>query len=901
MEVSPIMEKDTQAALESAPTPMMAQYLAIIAEHPDALLLYRMGDFFELFFEDAEKASATLGIALTKRGKHKGADIAMCGVPVHALDQYLQKLIRNGHRCAICEQIEDPAEAKKRGAKSVVARAVVRLITPGTLTEDSLLDAKARNYLAALTGSKATGEMALAYADISTGEVVVTATDATRLAADFATIGASELLVNDKFFAESGLNDILNESGASLTPISASRFESTAAEHRLKTLYKVETLDAFGDFRRIDIAALGALIDYISITQVGNIPYLREPRLEAPEAGLLIDAATRANLELTRSQSGERKGSLLACMTDTVTAGGTRLLADVISRPLSDPVRINERLDAVSHFYNDERLCVDLRAALKSMPDLERALARLTSGRGGPRDLSAIRDGVLAVKSLHQLLNNPQGLSSLPQRLAHLLKSLAAAPQNIAEILAQALGDALPLLPRDGGFIAGGYRDELDENRKLRDDTKQVIAALQTHYATASGVRALKVKHNNVLGYFIEVSVQQAELLKASDTEARFIHRQTIASASRFTTTELASLEQKIALAASRVVALELELFKGFVENIIEVRAALSAAAQALAEIDVHASFANLARKRRYVRPTVDHSLAFDISQGRHPLVEEALRAQSDRSFAANDCNLSADHKRLWLLTGPNMAGKSTFLRQNALIAILAQAGSFVPASKAHIGCVDRLYSRVGAADDLARGRSTFMVEMIETAAILNQATARSLVILDEIGRGTATYDGLSIAWATLEHLHDVNESRALFATHYHELTALTATLKQLHCATMMVKEWKGDIVFLHEVGAGSAERSYGIQAAKLAGIPSAVITRANEVLKRLEEGRDSPRKQNLVSELPLFSIVQKPHIKKSDALREKLSVLAPDELSPREALTLIYELKQLATKPDKI
>ena len=860
-----------------------------------------MGDFFELFFEDAEKASATLGIALTKRGKHKGADIAMCGVPVHALDQYLQKLIRNGHRCAICEQIEDPAEAKKRGAKSVVARAVVRLITPGTLTEDSLLDAKARNYLAALTGSKATGEMALAYADISTGEVVVTATDATRLAADFATIGASELLVNDKFFAESGLNDILNESGASLTPISASRFESTAAEHRLKTLYKVETLDAFGDFRRIDIAALGALIDYISITQVGNIPYLREPRLEAPEAGLLIDAATRANLELTRSQSGERKGSLLACMTDTVTAGGTRLLADVISRPLSDPVRINERLDAVSHFYNDERLCVDLRAALKSMPDLERALARLTSGRGGPRDLSAIRDGVLAVKSLHQLLNNPQGLSSLPQRLAHLLKSLAAAPQNIAEILAQALGDALPLLPRDGGFIAGGYRDELDENRKLRDDTKQVIAALQTHYATASGVRALKVKHNNVLGYFIEVSVQQAELLKASDTEARFIHRQTIASASRFTTTELASLEQKIALAASRVVALELELFKGFVENIIEVRAALSAAAQALAEIDVHASFANLARKRRYVRPTVDHSLAFDISQGRHPLVEEALRAQSDRSFAANDCNLSADHKRLWLLTGPNMAGKSTFLRQNALIAILAQAGSFVPASKAHIGCVDRLYSRVGAADDLARGRSTFMVEMIETAAILNQATARSLVILDEIGRGTATYDGLSIAWATLEHLHDVNESRALFATHYHELTALTATLKQLHCATMMVKEWKGDIVFLHEVGAGSAERSYGIQAAKLAGIPSAVITRANEVLKRLEEGRDSPRKQNLVSELPLFSIVQKPHIKKSDALREKLSVLAPDELSPREALTLIYELKQLATKPDKI
>ncbi len=882
---------------DAAATPMMVQYLAIKEQHPDALLLYRMGDFFELFFEDAEKASATLGIALTKRGKHKGADIAMCGVPVHALDQYLQKLIRHGHRCAICEQIEDPAEAKKRGSKSVVARAVVRLITPGTLTEDALLDAKSRNYLAALTGSKATGEMALAYADISTGEVVVTATDVQRLAADLATIGASEILLNEGFIAESNLHTILTESGASLTPLAASRFESIAAEHRLKSHYKVETLEAYGDFRRIDLSALGALIEYISITQVGNIPYLREPRREVPESGLLIDAATRTNLELTRSQTGDRKGSLLACMNETVTAGGSRLLADVVSRPLSDPDRINQRLDAVTHFFNDERLCTDLRVALKSMPDLERALARLTSGRGGPRDLAAIRDGLMAVTALQTLLSATQGLSTLPPRLKHLLEVLAAAPQHIAKTLALALADELPLLPRDGGFIAAGYRGELDENRKLRDETRQVIAALQSHYAETSGVRSLKVKHNNVLGYFIEVSVQQAEVLKASDAEARFIHRQTIASASRFTTTELASLEQKIALAASRVVALELELFKTFVESIIEVRAALSWAAQALAEIDVHTSLAYLARKRRYVRPIVDHSLAFEISGGRHPIVEEALRAQSDRSFAANDCNLSDDHKRLWLLTGPNMAGKSTFLRQNALIAILAQAGAYVPATKAHIGWVDRLYSRVGAADDLARGRSTFMVEMIETAAILNQATARSLVILDEIGRGTATYDGLSIAWATLEHLHDVNTSRALFATHYHELTVLTATLKQLYCASMKVKEWKGDIIFLHEVGAGTAERSYGIQAAKLAGIPSAVITRANEVLKRLEEGRERPHKQNLLSELPLFSATIKPSVVARDELREKLGKLIPDELSPREALTLLYELKQLATK----
>jgi DNA mismatch repair protein MutS len=893
------MENMPERAEDSVVTPMMAQYLAIKKNHPDSLLLYRMGDFFELFFEDAEKASATLGIALTKRGKHKGADIPMCGVPVHALDQYLQKLIRFGHRCAICEQMEDPAEAKKRGSKSVVARDVVRLITPGTLTEDSLLDSKARNYLAALTGFRGNGEMALAFADISTGELAVTATDENRLAADLARLNASEILVNDGFFSDSGLNMLLNESGASITPMAASRFESMAAEHRLKTHFNVETLDAYGDFRRVDLAALGALIDYITITQVGRVPYLRPPRREAPEAGLLIDAATRANLELTRSQNGERKGSLLACITETVTAGGTRLLADVVARPLADPVLINERLNVVSHFHSDENLMSDVRVALKSMPDLERALARLTSGRGGPRDLAAIRDGLKAVQVLQVTLKAPHGLANPPARLSSLLVALDAAPQEIANILQKAIADELPLLTRDGGFIAVGYVAELDENRTLRDETRQVIAALQTQYAEASGVRALKVKHNNVLGYFIEVTAQQADVLKSSPAAERFIHRQTIANACRFTTTELAELEQKIALAASRVLALELDLFKGFVEKITEARATLSAAAMALAEIDVHASLAYLARQRRYVRPVVDHSLAFKIEGGRHPIVEEALRAQSDRGFAANDCDLSDDHKRLWLLTGPNMAGKSTFLRQNALIAIMAQAGCFVPATSAHIGCVDRLYSRVGAADDLARGRSTFMVEMIETAAILNQATPRSLVILDEIGRGTATYDGLSIAWATLEHLHDVNASRALFATHYHELTALVTTLKQLHCATMKVKEWKGDIIFLHEVGPGAAERSYGIQAAKLAGIPAPVIARATEVLKRLEEGRNQPQKNNLVNELPLFSAAMKstPRDIKKDDLRERLSSLAPDEVSPREALALIYELKQLANK----
>jgi DNA mismatch repair protein MutS len=679
--------------------------------------------------------------------------------------------------------------------------------------------------------------------------------------------------------------------GAAITPLAASRFESSSAEHRLKAHFKIETLDSFGDFRRIDVAALGALLDYITITQVGNIPYLRNPRRESAEAGLLIDASTRTNLELTRSQSGERKGSLLACMSETATAGGARMLSDIIATPLADHVAINHRLDVVTHFFNDERLSGDVHRALKVMPDLERALARLTSGRGGPRDLANVRDALSAVASLQRILTVQTNLALMPHRLVSLIDELRRAPQNIAVLFVKALSVDLPLLARDGGFIATGYREDLDENRKLRDDTKQVIAALQAHYAEISGVRSLKIKHNNVLGYFIEVTTQQADILKSSDHVSRFIHRQSIASAARFTTTELGELEHKIALAASRVLAVELELFKDFVEMVVAARAVLSNAAQALAEIDVHSSLASIARQRRYVRPRVDDSLAFTIVGGRHPIVEEALRNQNNHKFAANDCNLSPEKKRLWLLTGPNMAGKSTFLRQNALIAILAQAGCYVPASEAHIGCVDRLYSRVGAADDLARGRSTFMVEMIETAAILNQATSRSLVILDEIGRGTATYDGLSIAWATLEHLHDVNCARALFATHYHELTALTSTLNQLHCATMKVKEWKGDIIFLHEVGEGSATRSYGIQAAKLAGIPREVIARAGEVLKRLEAGRGA--KQDLVSELPLFSA--RPVETKKDSLRVRLENLRPDDLSPREALTLIYELKNLA------
>ncbi len=880
-------------------TPMMAQYLEIKKQHPDALLLYRMGDFFELFFEDAEKASATLGIALTKRGKHKGMDIPMCGVPVHALDQYLHKLIRHGHRAAIAEQMEDPAEAKKRGAKAVVARDVVRLITPGTLTEDSLLDSARSNYLACLTALRSTGEYALSYADISTGELGVLATDQGRLATDLARLAPSELLVNDALLDDVHLKALLDGSASALTPIASSRFDSVSAAHALSAQFQIETLEVFGSFRRIDLAALGALIDYIKITQVGRVPHLRPPRLERILDGLAIDAATRANLELSVTLAGQRKGSLLDCVDLTVTASGARLLASFVARPVADAGEINARLDMVSHFHTDEGLTESLRKTMRSLADLERALGRMSSGRGGPRDLAIIAAALGATQSLLEILRGNTQLVPVPQLLTVILDQLYAAPHDLGAEFAKALAPDLPLLARDGGFIAAGYAVELDEHRRLRDDTRQVIAGLQTDYAEASGLKALKIKHNNILGYFIEVTAQQADVLRAAPGAQRFIHRQTIANAVRFSTVELGELEQKIAVAAARAVALELEYFRRFADQVMAQRQALSNAATGLAALDVFTALAELARKRHFVKPVIDHSMAFTIKAGRHPVVEHVLRSGGARSFAPNDSDLGPEQRRLWLLTGPNMAGKSTYLRQNALIVILAQMGSFVPAEAAHIGVVDRLFSRVGAADDLARGRSTFMVEMIETATILNQATERSLVILDEIGRGTATYDGLSIAWATLEHLHDVNRSRALFATHYHELTSLAASLAHLHCATMKVREWKGDIVFLHEVVSGTAERSYGIQVAKLAGLPLAVIHRATEVLKRLERGKGQTHAQNLAAELPLFAAVL-PQAPQKDPLRETLLKMEPDQLSPREALSVIYELKQMAKDDDR-
>ncbi len=880
---------------------MMAQYLEIKAANPDCLLFYRMGDFYELFFGDAEVAARALGIALTKRGKHLGADIPMCGVPIHAADQYLQKLIATGHRVAVCEQVEDPAEAKKRGSKSVVRRNVIRLVTPGTLTEDALLVAGRNNYLAAVArqrGGEGADAFALAWIDISTGEFRVSPSARPRLAADLARIDPSEVLVADAVFADEGLAAFWRSLSTAVTPLSAAFFDGATAADRLAAYFGVASLDGFGSFSRVEIAAAAAALAYVEKTQLGARPPLVPPVRESSGDVMLIDAATRANLELAASLSGERRGSLFSAIDRTVTGGGARLLSRRLAGPSTDPAVIDERLDAVGWMLSDASRRQRLRDTLAAAPDLSRSLSRLKLDRGGPRDLAAIGDALAASASLLAALEDGE---ALPAELASIAEALARRPAGLAEALAAALADELPHLKRDGGFVRPGYRGALDEARQLRDESRRVIAGLQAGYAADTDIRTLRIKHNNVLGYFIEVGAGNAERMMSPPLNARFIHRQTLASAVRFTTTELADLEAKIAGAADRALAIELTVFDELTAAVVAEQEALQAIADALAVLDVTAGLAVLAGTEDYCCPTVDRSLAFSVVGGRHPVVEQALRAAGEGAFVgafvANDCDLGArdadEAGRIWLVTGPNMAGKSTFLRQNALIAVLAQIGSYVPARAAHIGVVDRLFSRVGAADDLARGRSTFMVEMIETAAILNQAGPHALVILDEIGRGTATFDGLSIAWAAVEHLHEVNRSRALFATHYHEMTALAHRLVRLDNVTVRVKEWKGEVIFLHEIAPGAADRSYGIQVARLAGLPAIAVSRAREVLKQLEAtDRTSPAHTALIDDLPLFSAARAHEPPEEDPLAALIDALQPDELSPKEALEALYRLK---------
>ncbi len=876
---------------EETATPLMSQYMAVKAQHQDCLVFFRLGDFYELFFEDAIKASKALDIALTRRGQMNGQDVPMCGVPAHSYEGYLAKLIRHGFRVAICDQTEAPAEAKKRGAKSIVTREVVRIITPGTITEDSLLDARAANYLACL--ASVGDDMALSWLDLASGQPLTQQVTAAELSGALARIDPSEILIPQRLIEKPELFEVLGAWRDKLAPQPNSRFDSDNAERRLKAIYNVRELTSFGDFARTEIAALGALLDYAELTQKSDLRHLGRPQKLGATNVMAIDPATRRNLELTRTLSGERQGSLLATIDRTMTGAGARLLASRLMAPLTDVAAIQKRLDAVDFMAKDSSLSEKLRASLRQSPDLERALARLALNRGGPRDLSSVRD---AIKQAEQMRSTLLGAhpKTMPEELRDETEALGE-HHNLTDRLDRALAADLPMLARDGNFIARGYAPNLDELVTLRDDSRRLIAGLQQDYANKSGVAGLKIRHNQVIGYYIEVTPTHADKLLAN--KDLFIHRQSLASAIRFTTMELSELERKITEAADKALAVELQLFADLVSEVHQRLGALRRTAEAMAALDVATALAELAIEQNYARPSVDASLSFNIKGGRHPVVEQALKEmQSSATFIANDCDLAPDN-RLWLLTGPNMAGKSTFLRQNALITLLAQTGSFVPATSAHIGVIDRLFSRVGAADDLARGRSTFMVEMVETAAILNQSGERSLVILDEIGRGTATYDGLSIAWATIEHLHEVNRCRALFATHYHELTSLTSRLSALRCHTMRIKEWDKEIIFLHEVTDGVADRSYGIHVAQMAGLPPAVIARAEEVLATLETKTEKDKDRKRTDGLSLFTAktpAAQPGTPINPELEKLLDGIKPDELTPKEALEMIYKIRSL-------
>ncbi len=891
-------------------TPLMAQYHSVKAGYPDALLFYRMGDFYELFFDDAVAAAAALDIALTKRGKHNGEDIPMCGVPVHSHDAYLARLIRKGFKVAVCEQLEDPAEAKKRGSKSVVKRDVVRLITPGTLTEDNLLDARANNYLVAISHVRAESPdmVGLAWIDVSVGNLSVEAVSVRGLASVLSRLSPGEIVIADRLADEAEIKAQLESWKSALTLLPSARFDSENAKLRLHKLYGVSTLDAFGSFSRAEVAAAGALVDYVELTQKGKLPRVSLPKHNISGAVLEIDAATRRNLELTQTLSNQRSGSLLATLDLTVTAAGARMLAAHLAAPLTDPIAINTRLDGLAFFVAAQPTREAVRETLRACPDLERALSRVALGRAGPRDLAAIRDALSHAPTLRRTIDATQtSLLPPPTRITDGLINLGTHTDLVAK-LSQALAADLPLLSRDGGFVTAGFSPELDQLLLMRDDSRRLIAALQASYAEQTGIAALKIRHNNVLGYYIEMNAKYGEKLieegrAAPSEKTKFIHRQTLANVMRFSTVELSDLEDRIRSAADKALAVELQIFADLIAEILSHVTAISRTAVALADLDVAAALAQVAIDRAYCRPLIDNSVAFHITAGRHPVVEQSLLASGGAAFIANDCNLGAKSAsaagRLWLITGPNMAGKSTFLRQNALIAIMAQAGCYVPATAAHIGIIDKVFSRVGAADDLARGRSTFMVEMIETATILNQATNKSFVILDEIGRGTATYDGLSIAWATLEHLHDVNAARALFATHYHELTALNGRLADLSPHTMKVREWQNQVVFLHEIAPGAADRSYGIHVAQLAGMPAVVIQRAGEVLDNIEKSDQAGSAKKLTADLPLFAAAARPTsgsraAQGSSPVEELLAGLVPDALSPREAHDVLYRLKAL-------
>ena len=867
--------------MSKKPTPMIEQFLKLKEEYSEYLLFYRMGDFYELFFDDATKAAPVMDINLTKRGKYLDEDVAMCGIPAHSYEPYLHKLIRHGFKVAICEQMETPAEAKKRSGKSLVRRDVVRIITSGTLTEDALLNARQHNYLLCVVSDKKNNDWGLSWLDISTGDFFCQKATEKTLDMVLASLDPQEILIPETLIND----DVFHTWKKKLSPYPVSRFSLESANNALLNFYKVGTIDGFGKFSNIEIIAAGALLSYVELTQKGKTPRLKFLKHVNQNSSMQIDPATRKNLELMYTLNGQKNGSLLSLMDKTVTNAGARLLAQHLAAPLTDVAKIDARLDNIDFFLNAPSLIDEVRDYLKRCPDIERAISRLSIGRGNPRDLGNLRDALMIAQDLYFAFDKLD-IKTFPVGIKKIFDNLSP-PNHLVNTLERSLTFDLPLLARDGGFIAPRYASHLDELRILRDESASLIKLLRDKYSKKTGINTLKIKRNNIIGYHIEVTPVNADKMVEP-----FIHRQTLGNSVRFTTVELAELETKVNQAAEQALAAEMNIFEELISTVMREVDKLSKVARAISIFDLSSSLAYLAKSQNLCRPKLEQNgTEFDIKFGRHPVVEASL--EQGQKFISNDCDLNNSQK-IWLITGPNMAGKSTFLRQNALIAILAQMGCYVPASSAKIGIVDKVFSRVGASDDLASGRSTFMVEMVETASILHQATEKSLVILDEIGRGTATFDGLSIAWSVVEYLSKTNKCRTLFATHYHEMTKLENQLDNVSCHTIQIKEWEENIIFLYKVIKGASDRSYGIHVAKLAGLPQPVIARANQILETLTKEQD---KTVTLEGLPLFQetvdLKLNEDVETLKDIKEILHDVEPDDLTPKKALDILYNLKK--------
>ena len=871
-------------------TPMFQQYLMIKSEYQECLLFFRMGDFYELFFEDAITAANELDIVLTSRGQYDGEPVPMCGVPFHAYVPYLQKLTKRGYKVAICEQTENPEEAKKRGGyKAIVRREVIRVVTPGTLIEDVLLQPKNNNFLTSI--KLLNNDYGLSWIDISIGDLYTQSCKEGELLTALATIRPREILLAEEIISENKklTTMIDNKLTATISPLTVNITNIKKLKKLICMYFNVKSLDSFGSFSDCEIGACWSLLEYIKLTQKVNLPPIRFPKSIKTESNMQIDPFTRKSLEISETLHGERKGSLLYAIDRTLTAAGARQLDKDISSPLTSVEKIERRLVMLECLYKNKTIKENLRELLKNSADIGRAKARIISGRGDPKDLLSIKMGIITGKKLKKEFQN--SIQEKEKKDFDNIINFLGSCDKLHGVLNDAIAKKLPSNSSEGGFIAEGYSSKLDKLRELRNESRKYILELETKEKNIVGIPTLKIKYNNILGHFFELTqLQKEKFIKTKDYE-RFIPRQSLKGVARFTTEKLSKLSESINNAAQQSLEIELKIFEELKEIVYENSENLSNISESIARIDVLSSLADLAMENQYVKPQIVKESLLEVEAGRHPTIELALQHMGENSFCSNDCLLEFKD-RIWLLTGPNMAGKSTFLRQNAIITILAQSGSFVPANKAKIGIVDKLFSRVGAADDLGSGRSTFMVEMIETAAILNQATKNSLVIMDEVGRGTSTYDGLSIAWSILEHLHNVNNCRTLFATHYHELTKLENSLTALSCHTMKVKEWKRKVIFLYTVVKGSANESYGIHVADLAGIPDEVLIRAKNILQNFED----KNKEKLSFKENNSDKYDKNNQYKFLDLVKEIASLDPNSLSPKQALELLYDYVSRAT-----